>query len=418
MKFKNTIKTMKYLLMAMALLLGLADTQASTPSFAIAEISSPSKLKLMAEGTFSIYQSGDSILMEFPRQLDGREIEILGQVDEGFGLLNRPVQSLGVVCLSIPDSMTVEFRQPFYAERVLNSKSHLLKPFLQSNGPVLGDVYHAVSVSKDGNPIIDITDVVRGEKEWVSSPQNAQIRSLLPEMSRFLGSHQLASNGGIQNNEQGVSFSVLRYYEAEAEQYAYNSMAILLPSGSKSLRMSIVVRLLPQKSMSIRLASRGIAAQTIRFKDYSQNPYTVVDDSLVVRWNPQRSCVCYVDDRVPSRYVNAFERGVQSWNLLLQKAKVKFRLQVKKVEKGMDLASLPCLLSYDVADKGVSSQKVVHPRTGEILSFRLNVGHDFKNPISPDELQRLIHVEIAELLGLQKGLSEADAIHSLSSMYR
>lgn len=404
--------------MAMALLLGLADSPASTPSFANEDVSSPSKLKLMVEGTFPLYQSGDSILMEFPRQLDGREIEILGQVDEGFGLLNRPVQSLGVVWLSIPDSMTIEFRQPFYAERVLNSKSNLLKPFLQSNGPVLGDVYHAVSVSKEGNPIIDITDVVRGEKEWVSNPQNAQIRSLLPEMSRFLATHQLASNDGIQKNEQGVSFSVLRYYEAEAEQYAYNSMAILLPSGSKSLRMSIAVRLLPQKSMPIHLASRGIAAQTIRFKDYSQNPYTVVDDSLVVRWNPQRSCVCYVDDRVPSRYVDAFERGVLSWNLLLQKAKVKFRLQVKKVEKSMNLASLPCLLSYDVADKGVSSQKVVHPRTGEILSFRLNVGHDFKNPISPDELQRLIHVEIAELLGLQKGIAEENAIRSLSYMYR
>lgn len=404
--------------MAMALLFGLADSQASTLSFANVEVASPSKLKLMVEGTFPIYQSGDSILMEFPRHLDGREIEIFGQVDEGFGLLNRPVQSLGVVCLSVPDSITVEFRQPFYAERVLNSKSHLLKPFLQSNGPVLGDVYHAVSVSKKGNPIIDITDVVRGEKEWVSSPQNAQIRSLLPEMSRFLATHQLTSNDGIQKNEQGVSFSVLRYYEAEAEQYAYNSMAILLPSGSKSLRMSIAVRLLPQKSMPIRLASRGIAAQTIRFKDYSQNPYTVVDDSLVVRWNPQRSCVCYVDDRVPSRYVDAFERGVQSWNLLLQKAKVRFRLQVKRVEKGMNLASLPCLLSYDVADKGVSSQKIVHPRTGEILSFRLTVGHDFKNPISPNELQRLIHVEIAELLGLQKGLSEENVIRSLSYMYR
>lgn len=407
---------MKYLLTVMALLLSLADSQASSQSMANSEKMFLTQMETIAEGTFPIYKRGDSILMEFPRQLDGREIEIFGQVDEGFGLLNRPVQSLGVVCLSIPDSMTVEFRQPFYAERVLNPKSHLLKPFLQSNGPILGDVYHAVSVSKNGNPIIDITDVVRGEKEWVGSPQNGQIRSLLPEMSRLLEPHSPSSSSSL-SKDGGVAFSVLRYYEAEAEQYAYNSMAILLPSGSKSLRMSIVVRLLPQKSMPIRLASRGISAQTIRFKDYSQNPYTVVDDSLVVRWNPQRSCICYVDDRVPSCYVEAFESGVQSWNLLLQKAKVRFRLQVKRVEKGMNLADLPCLLSYDVADKGVSSQKIVHPRTGEILSFRLNVGHDFMNPISPKELQKLIHAEIADLLGLWKGLSESEAIRSLSYMY-
>ena len=399
---------MKDLLMAIAMLLGFVEAQASEPT----------QLKTVVEGTFPIYQSGERILMEFPRQLDGREIEIRGQVDEGFGLLNRPVSSLGVVCLSIQDSSTVEFRQPFYAERVLNPKSHLLKPFLLSNGPVLGVVYHAVTVSKSGNPIIDITDVVRGEKEWVSSPKNGQIRSLLPEMSRFLGAHELLISSKSKDEKQGVQLSVLRYYEAEAEQYAYNSMAILLPSGSKPLQMSIVVRLLPQKDMPIRLAARNLSAETIRFKDYSQNPYTVVDDSLVVHCNPRRSCVCCVDNKVPSRYREAFEKGVQSWNGLLQKAKVKFRLQVKRVEDSKQLASLPVLLSYDIADKGVCSEKVVHPRTGEILSFRLNVGHDFQKPASPEELQKLIHEELVALLGLRKGLSEADAIRSLSYMYQ
>lgn len=369
------------------------------------------------DGTFPVYQEGNRVYMEFPRKWNGREIEVSGQIDRGFGMINRSVKSLGVVRLSIPDSMSVEFLQPFYAERIMDRKSTYWDAFRASNVPVAGVEYPAVAISKVGNPIIDITDVVKGEKEWVSYSQYSEVRSLDPDMSRLNSVQTFLPVKGNVPDREGVELKLVRYHEAESEQYAYNSMAIILPNGSKPLYLSICIRLLPEEDMPIRLATEGLDIQTIHFKDYSQNPYTVVDDSLVMRLHPNNACTVYVDSLVPNSYKAALQKGILSWNESLAKAKVKLRIHLNSIKPGIDAASVPFLVSYDMGKVGVSSQKTVHPRTGEILSFRMNIGHDFKKPLSPVELQKLIHQEFGQVLGLSKVSDDAAQLKALSYLY-
>lgn len=369
------------------------------------------------DGTFPVYQEGNRVYMEFPRKWNGREIEVSGQIDRGFGMINRSVKSLGVVRLAIPDSMSVEFLQPFYAERIMDRKSTYWDAFRASNVPVAGVEYPAVAISKVGNPIIDITDVVKGEKEWVSYSQYSEVRSLDPDMSRLNSVQTFLPVKGNVPDREGVELKLVRYHEAESEQYAYNSMAIILPNGSKPLYLSICIRLLPEEDMPIRLATEGLDIQTIHFKDYSQNPYTVVDDSLVMRLHPNNACTVYVDSLVPNSYKAALQKGILSWNESLAKAKVKLRIHLNSIKSGIDAASVPFLVSYDMGKVGVSSQKTVHPRTGEILSFRMNIGHDFKKPLSPVELQKLIHQEFGQVLGLSKVSDDAAQLKALSYLY-
>lgn len=369
------------------------------------------------DGTFPVYQEGNRVYMEFPRKWNGREIEVSGQIDRGFGMINRSVKSLGVVRLAIPDSMSVEFLQPFYAERIMDRKSTYWDAFRASNVPVAGVEYPAVAISKVGNPIIDITDVVKGEKEWVSYSQYPDVRSLDPDMSRLNSVQTFLPVKGNVPDREGVELKLVRYHEAESEQYAYNSMAIILPNGSKPLYLSICIRLLPEEDMPIRLAAEGLDIQTIHFKDYSQNPYTVVDDSLVMRLHPNNACTVYVDSLVPNSYKAALQKGILSWNESLAKAKVKLRIHLNSIKPGIDAASVPFLVSYDMGKVGVSSQKTVHPRTGEILSFRMNIGHDFKKPLSPVELQKLIHQEFGQVLGLSKVSDDAAQLKTLSYLY-
>lgn len=369
------------------------------------------------DGAFPVYQEGNRVYMEFPRKWNGREIEVSGQIDRGFGMINRSVKSLGVVRLAIPDSMSVEFLQPFYAERIMDRKSTYWDAFRASNVPVAGVEYPAVAISKVGNPIIDITDVVKGEKEWVSYSQYSEVRSLDPDMSRLNSVQTFLPVKGNVPDREGVELKLVRYHEAESEQYAYNSMAIILPNGSKPLYLSICIRLLPEEDMPIRLATEGLDIQTIHFKDYSQNPYTVVDDSLVMRLHPNNACTVYVDSLVPNSYKAALQKGILSWNESLAKAKVKLRIHLNSIKPGIDAASVPFLVSYDMGKVGVSSQKTVHPRTGEILSFRMNIGHDFKKPLSPVELQKLIHQEFGQVLGLSKVSDDAAQLKALSYLY-
>lgn len=369
------------------------------------------------DGTFPVYQEGNRVYMEFPRKWNGREIEVSGQIDRGFGMINRSVKSLGVVRLAIPDSMSVEFLQPFYAERIMDRKSTYWDAFRASNVPVAGVEYPAVAISKVGNPIIDITDVVKGEKEWVSYSQYSEVRSLDPDMSRLNSVQTFLPVKGNVPDREGVELKLVRYHEAESEQYAFNSMAIILPNGSKPLYLSICIRLLPKEDMPIRLAAEGLDIQTIHFKDYSQNPYTVVDDSLVMRLHPNNACTVYVDSLVPNSYKAALQKGILSWNESLAKAKVKLKIHLNSIKPGIDAASVPFLVSYDMGKVGVSSQKTVHPRTGEILSFRMNIGHDFKKPLSPVELQKLIHQEFGQVLGLSKVSDDAAQLKALSYLY-
>ena len=92
----------------------------------------------LAEGVLPIYQHDNRVYMEFDRQLDGREMELRGQIDCGFGLIDRAVKSIGVVKLSVPDSATVVLNQPFYHDRILDTDSPLTKAFNLSNGPTVG----------------------------------------------------------------------------------------------------------------------------------------------------------------------------------------------------------------------------------------------------------------------------------------
>lgn len=415
MKHYKSFLIMFFLFSSFSLLQVMGEEEQTVVPKPFAEFFSENMKK--TDGAFPVYQEGNRVYMEFPRKWNGREIEVSGQIDRGFGMINRSVKSLGVVRLAIPDSMSVEFLQPFYAERIMDRKSTYWDAFRASNVPVAGVEYPAVAISKEGNPIIDITDVVKGEKEWVSYSQYPDVRLLDPDMSRLNSVQTFLPVKGNVPDREGVELKLVRYHEAESEQYAYNSMAIILPNGSKPLYLSICIRLLPEEDMPIRLATEGLDIQTIHFKDYSQNPYTVVDDSLVMRLHPNNACTVYVDSLVPNSYKAALQKGILSWNESLAKAKVKLRIHLNSIKPGIDAASVPFLVSYDMGKVGVSSQKTVHPRTGEILSFRMNIGHDFKKPLSPVELQKLIHQEFGQVLGLSKVSDDSAQLKALSYLY-
>ena len=362
----------------------------------------------LAEGVLPVYKHDNRVYMEFARQLDGREMELRGQIDCGFGLIDRAVKSIGVVKLSVPDSATVVFNQPFYRDRILDSESPLAKAFSLSNGPTVGQTYSAAAISDKGNPIVDITQLVDNGMEWFDCSQYSTIRSLIDGSGKLTDVHVSAS---------GVAMSVEREYETEAEQYSFNSMAIILPNASKPLLTSYYFNILPQNGQPIRLCARDIAAQTIHLNDYSQNPYTMVEDSLVVRWAANAPCVFYIDSLMPRQYRDAVAKGIESWNPVLTKAGLKKRLIVKHLEKQMKAVEQAIVVAYDFGGKGVTSEKTVHPRTGEILSCRLNIGHNSKSPITADELTKNIRKEVALILGIAPNANDQQTARALKYLY-
>lgn len=244
--------------------------------------------------------------------------------------------------------------------------------------------------------------------EWFDCSQYSAIRSLVEGSGRLTEVHASAS---------GVAMSIERQYETEAEQYSFNSMAIILPNASKPLLTSYYFNLLPTNGEPIRLCARDIAAQTIHLNDYSQNPYTMVEDSLVVRWATNVPCVFYIDSLMPQQYRGAVVKSIESWNSVLAKAGVKKRLTAKPLGKQTKAVEQAIVVAYDFGKKGVTSEKTVHPRTGEILSCRLNIGHNKKSPITADGLTKSIHKEVARILGIAPNANDQQATRALKYLY-
>lgn len=319
------------------------------------------------DGVFPVYVSGKKVYLEIPRQYMEREVEVNAGIDRGFDLISRPVKGLGVVRITSPDKRTICFQQPFYTERVLDEKSTYRQSFSLSNVQFPGVKYPILTYSPGGGTIMEITDFLLNGDSWFSYDYNF-IRSLVPELSEIIKIHPF---------DEGVSFTIRRYHGSEAGQYVFSSSAVMLPEGSLPLEVTCVIRLLPLKKDSIRLADYRFPYQALRFKDYSQNPYDMVEDSLILRWDLSKPLVFYVDTLFPKEYFQAVRDGVMAWNDAFRKAGIRNALRVEYSDKNKVSAEQRAFIAYDLKLPGIKGTLTNHPRTGEILSCRLNVGHGF-----------------------------------------
>lgn len=318
------------------------------------------------EGVFNVYIKDDNVYLEIPKGYVGREVLFFAQIDKGFDLIAQPVETMGVSRISGVSNSKVTLQQPFYAERLLDDNHQYNKSFNLSNVQYPGKDYKVVAYSPKGGAIIDITDKLLTSDEWFSY-RNQYIGGLVNGMSKLLRA---------TNISDGVVFTIQRYHNIESGQITFSNPATTLPVGSAPLEVSFVVRLLPQKSDNIRLADERAKFQAIKFKDYSHNPYTVVEDSLIVRWDISRHLTLYVDTLFPQAYYNSVKKGVEAWNKALSVSGVNKLIQVRKAEKGVPTSSYPALIAYNLRETGIKSVITHHPRTGEVLNCRLNIGHN------------------------------------------
>lgn len=330
------------------------------------------------DGIFPVYTVGDEIYLEIPQEYIGREIEIRGQVDRGFDLIGRAAKGMGVVRILSPDEATVCFQQPFYTERILDEKSPSAYAFSLSNVQPSGVAYPVVAYSAERGAIIRITKHLLTEEDWFGYGYGF-VRSMVADLAKVIKVHPF---------NEGVSFTVRRYHGAEAGDNKYSSSSIILPDASMPLEVTCVLRLLPKKKDRIRLADNRMPYQTLRFKDYSQNPYNLVADSLILRWDMSNPVIFYVDTLFPKEYFQAVRNGVLAWNEAFRRAGIRNALQVKYLDKKLVSAEQKVLISYDLREPEVTGALTCHPRTGEILSCRIHVGHGFLSGMLDDYLLR------------------------------
>lgn len=396
----------------------------------------------VTDGVLPVYREKSKIYLEVPAALLGREVEIAAQVNGGFDWIARPIKGMGVVRLEKGTDHTLCFRQDLYAERLLDEKSEFFKAFRASNKQPVEVQYPVVAYAKDGKGcIIEITDILENGDEWFEA-DFAKMRGLISGRSRVQGVHAF---------DAGVSFTVHRRYGCMLDQEMVAGTSVVLPMGSMPLEIGCVIRLLPEEGMRIRLASAKVGCYAVSFRDYTQNPYSVERDSLILRWNlgvaekdavayrkgklvePLRPITFYVDSCCPPAYLAPIREGVLAWNRAFERAGFKHVLRVVRADRKIRLEEQRAVIAYDLGEAGVTGSYTAHPRTGEILSCRINIGHGFlpselstylwqcgevdsrimRNPAHPEVatsiLRSRVMKSVGKILGLRPNRAAASA---------
>ena len=343
-------------------------------------------------GIFPVYRDSAKVYMEIPEHLLGRELEIRAQVNKGFDMVARPLESMGVVYLQKVDGHSIYVQRRLFSERVANKNNELYEALCKSNKQPVDIVSPVVAYSAGGKGyIIDVTEMLKTGDDWfkVAAPQ---VRDQDVSRARITGVHEFPD---------GVSFTIHRMYGFSPERLLDN---VIPPRGFLPLEIGCVVTLLPEREMRERFVDRRFGYHVISFLDYSQNPYRAEKDSIIRKWNlgitegsrgeyrkgklvnPSHPLVFYIDTCCPSEFVPYIKEGVLAWNAAFEKAGFKNALRVKMADSETVLEEQRAVIAYDLSEAGIRTGYTFHPKTGEILSCRVNIGHGFL----PKELWRYL----------------------------
>lgn len=343
-------------------------------------------------GILPVYRDSAKVYMEIPEHLLGRELEIRAQVNKGFDMVARPLESMGVVYLQKVDGHSIYVQRRLFSERVANKNNELYEALCKSNKQPVDIVYPVVAYSAGGKGyIIDVTEMLKTGDDWfkVAAPQ---VRDQDVSRARITGVHEFPD---------GVSFTIHRMYGFSPERLLDN---VIPPRGFLPLEIGCVVTLLPEREMRERFVDRRFGYHVISFLDYSQNPYRAEKDSIIRKWNlgitegsrgeyrkgklvnPSHPLVFYIDTCCPSEFVPYIKEGVLAWNAAFEKAGFKNALRVKMADSETVLEEQRAVIAYDLSEAGIRTGYTFHPKTGEILSCRVNIGHGFL----PKELWRYL----------------------------
>lgn len=333
---------------------------------------STKEFELSTRGIFSVFQKGKSIYLAIPEEAIGREVEIRAQINSGFDMVARPTESLGVVRIVKKGDETICLLRELYGERLLtDADTQLREAFLSSNTQSPERCYKIEAYSPDHGYLIEVTDELLSGDEWFSY-NYPNIRQMDPKASRLTQ---------VTPVPDGVSFKVRRMHGYFIDKDRQISYVMILPKGTMPLEVECIFRLLSREDMPLRLATYRRVPYTIRFRDYTQDDYTAVTDSILVHWDlSSRSklpLTFHVDRLFPEYYLPAVRRCIEFWNDRFRRAGLAAPLRFHKDDGRHPLAAQRAVIAYDLVRPGVESHLTWHPRTGEVLSCRINVGHGF-----------------------------------------
>lgn len=359
------------------------------------------------EGSLPVYQQGDKYYMEIPDSLLGRDFLFTAQAVRGTGGNGVFTKSPGVASFRKFEGHKLALYRDLMTERVSDDGGAVLADELLQPVDYL---YPIVAYGTDQkSPIIDVTALVKNGKDWFT-------------LARFAAGSEARESfiNGVEKVKDGMKFNVMRVHNFGANPRPGQK-------GYVPAEIDFTLRVLPREKMQVRLADPRVGYQSLDYREYDLSSGDVRKVSVIQRWNVEKEPLVFtLAPYIPDWIRPAIVEGITAWQGAFAEAGLKDVLQVRMADSTEDLSQLRALVTFSTLESRVSSSVITDPRTGEILSCRLNVPHStpanllvdymlqcgatdpriLANPNDPEIVRELVRWQVSREVGRVLGLEE------------
>lgn len=378
------MKYLYFLLMTYCLTFSAAQAQVQTPTFD--QFYKPGMK--VTPGAFPVYQDGNKYFLEISATTLNSDILIIGDVARGYA--NNISQSSGVVRFSLGSANQINVTRAVYKEASSSEFNGGIEELVQKSNliPVSFVIPVAALGKSAGSYLIDMTKQLMDGGDFFSFKEVSSLSN--PDQSR----------SGVQKVSaaaDAVVFSVLRTQTIPGQSI----------NGSKAIDraaayvLNLVIQRLPSSPMDVREADARIGFRNVNYNDFGKSPYGVRNVKAMTKWNlgvksadwkkyrsgavvdPIKPISVYIDPTTPTLFIPYIKKAIEQWNGAFRSAGFSNALVLGTDYEDNWLSYGKILISWGNAIRGMVTNTVTDPRTGEILAGKLNIDVNVSDDLLP-----------------------------------
>ena len=344
------------------------------------------------QGVMNVIQKGDSVLLELPVNLLGRDFLVHNKLQQVPMELNDASANKGVNY----ENQMVRFEWDRQRKNVI-IRQHRVTPDVKSGAqiarsvidnyidPVLATIQVSAVASDSSTVIFNVSDLFNGKKNILNDVFN--------ELN-------------IGTNARGELSRIISVKAFERSVVALSELTTVVQEGNAKVNISVVVKtnilLLPDQPMRRRQEDWRVGYFSKSSLQYSDEQQEVKNVNYISRWRlepkdtaaylrgeltePVKPITFYLDRATPQHLRPYIIQGINDWNSAFEKAGFKNAIRALVPDDTLDVESDD--LRYSVLTYAASEQSnamgpsTIDPRTGEILEADIIWWHNVQSLIN------------------------------------
>ncbi len=343
------------------------------------------------EGVMNVIQKGDTVYLEIPVKLMGRQFLVSNKLQQVPKELNEAGVNKGINY----ENQTIRMEWNKELKKVM-IRQQRLTPEAPEGSAILRSVQDNYI-----DPLIAAIKVEQMPKD--SSTVIIKVNELFNGKNNCLNDvFNLINLGTSPNSELSRILSVKAY---ESSVVAKSELTTVVHEAQSKVNVTVVVSssitLLPEIEMSRRLEDWRVGYFTTTRMQYDDMQQNVENKNYITRWRleptdsaaymrgelvaPRKPITFYIDPAVPKHLVPYIKKGILDWNKAFEKAGFKNAVEALECTDSLDHDGDDMrysVLTYDASEKAnAMGPSTIDPRTGEILEADIIWWHNVQSLI-------------------------------------